>query len=921
MLKLSKYFWLLCLFTATFICYGQNITIEFSVKDSLKRNVSDAQLEIFKDSLYSKTYSTNSDGTVVASLPAGTYTVTVSHASYLPYFKNFTFDKDRKFEVTLYETGNQLEEIVITAKENKGLTTSSKIDRQAMAHLQPSSFADLMELLPGGKAKDPNLTANNAVVIREFGQPSSQYTTGSLGVQFLMDGNPMNSNTDMQVSSNESHSISSTNTVTSRNTTNSGIDMRTISTNDIENVEIIRGIPSASYGDLTSGLVLINRKSGETEWQSRIKVDGFSKLYYLAKGFRAAKNWSINTSLDYLDAKADPRNTHENYQRISGSVRSTARFGIGNNHLKWQTNVDYNLSVDDETVDPDSGYAKVDAYQNKKQYVSLANNFDYKITSGFFNRLQLNTSLKQGYEDLKQTKLVQYSGPTVVSTAMQEGVNEGYFPEISYISYLKTEGRPLDMSFKFIADGSFFTGNIAHNIETGIDFRYSKNNGRGQIYDILKPPSATMSTRPRSYNDIPAYQNLAFFIGDKLQYDFEKHGFMLYAGARVSKMLGIDNKYELSDKIYLEPRGNLQWSAPALTIAGKELKPDLTFGYGTLYKQPTLLMLYPNLRYLDFQQLNFHHPNPDLRYVNFMTYILDVTNYDLVAAKNVKKEVRLDLSYEGHNFFITYFNEDMKSGFRKEDRFRTFYYNRYDASGLDLENMTEKPDINELPYEQRYDFKGYTTQQNGSRTLKKGIEFGYSSPRFKALNTRITLNGAWFKTLYENSTPLHEKPSQSVGGVSFPYVGIYLNDDGYIRSGLNYNCIVDTYLPNLDMNISVSFQGTWFSNEERTKRIAEPYAYYDKDGNVFPFTEQDKTDLYKQWLVRNVTTTDNIATKYTFDIVANLKATKRLYDNLRASLFVNRLFSYYQPYVFNGNIVERNFANEPYFGMELTFNF
>src|SRR5690606_27880921 len=110
-------------------------------------------------------------------------------------------------------------------------------------------------------------------------------------------------------------------------------------------------------------------------------------------------------------------------------------------------------------------------------------------------------------------------------------------------------------------------------------------------------------------------------------------------------------------------------------------------------------------------------------------------------------------------------------------------------------------------------------------------------------------------------------------------------------------------------------------NKERSNRVAEPFAYFDKDGTMFEFTEADKTDLYKQWLVRNVSTTDNLATNYTFDVVANLKATKRLYSDLKASLFVNRLVSYYAPYTFNGRSIERNLWNEPYFGMELTFNF
>ena len=104
------------------------------------------------------------------------------------------------------------------------------------------------------------------------------------------------------------------------------------------------------------------------------------------------------------------------------------------------------------------------------------------------------------------------------------------------------------MSYKLIANALFFTGKISHNLETGFDFKYSKNNGRGQLYDLLKPPYREMSLRPRPFNNIPAHQNLAFFIGDKMQYDFEQHGFMLYAGARVSKMLGMPYEYALGKK-------------------------------------------------------------------------------------------------------------------------------------------------------------------------------------------------------------------------------------------------------------------------------------------------------------------------------------------------------------------------------------
>ena len=48
---------------------------------------------------------------------------------------------------------------LVTAQESRGLATASKIEKHAMEHLQPSSFTDILELLPGGRAQNPSLTA------------------------------------------------------------------------------------------------------------------------------------------------------------------------------------------------------------------------------------------------------------------------------------------------------------------------------------------------------------------------------------------------------------------------------------------------------------------------------------------------------------------------------------------------------------------------------------------------------------------------------------------------------------------------------------------------------------------------------------------------------------------------------------------
>ena len=101
--------------------------------------------------------------------------------------------------------------------------------------------------------------------------------------------------------------------------------MREISTEDIENVEIVRGIASVKYGDLTSGLVNIVRKRGGSDLHARFKSDMKSKLFYLGKGFEWGNKpdrTTLNSSVNFLDSRADPRQTRQNWKRLTASFRA-----------------------------------------------------------------------------------------------------------------------------------------------------------------------------------------------------------------------------------------------------------------------------------------------------------------------------------------------------------------------------------------------------------------------------------------------------------------------------------------------------------------------------------------------------------------------------------------------------------------------
>lgn len=170
----------------------------------------------------------------------------------------------------LVPDGKALGEVTVTASENTSLTSGSRIDRDAMAHLQPTSFTDLLELLPGNISKTPTMGQVNSIELRETGYSSpsgsttasADYAISSLGTSFVVDGAAINTDASLTAVPN----ATSGDAAYQRSTVNRGVDMRTISTDNIESVEVMRGIPSAEYGNLTSGVVNIRRIRRTTPW-------------------------------------------------------------------------------------------------------------------------------------------------------------------------------------------------------------------------------------------------------------------------------------------------------------------------------------------------------------------------------------------------------------------------------------------------------------------------------------------------------------------------------------------------------------------------------------------------------------------------------------------------------------------------------
>jgi hypothetical protein len=806
-----------------------------------------------------------------------------------------------------------LGEVVVTATESRGITSSSKIERHAMEHLQPSSFSDLLELLPGGKASDPVLDSPNLIRLREVPISSSDYATSSLGTSFVIDGAPVSTGANMQSLSGAWDTAA-----TSRDFTNQGVDMRTISTDDIKSVEIVRGIPSVEYGDLTSGLVKIERKKGGHDFSARFKADMDSKLFYIGKDMEWAKHQlSLNLSADYLDAKADPRNNLENYKRLGLSARLNKKWQSNTFALELSSNMDFNGSFDNEKTDPDLNYGAVDKYSSSYNKLVLGLSLNLKTIKSYWLRsISLTSSVAIEHDKMDRTRLVQLSRDTPAATTTEQGESDAVILPYTYTASQSVDGKPLNIYNKISASFSVPTQRISNSLMIGADWQIDKNNGDGQQFDVTRPLYPGVSTRPRQFSIVPATHNVAMFAEESVHFNAGNSRIDILAGVRASGMTHFSNSYEMKGKIYFDPRVNIGWTFPKFKIGNQISFFELAGGIGWHTKMPTMSQLYPDPYYLDLVQLSYYNTNSDYKRINLMTYVIDPTNYSLRPARNLKWEVRADLNISGNRLSVTYFQENMTSGFRSSTVYQSFAYKKYDTSNIDASTLTGPPSLDDLTYTNKQELYGHTITTNGSRTFKKGIEYTFSSKRIESIHTRLTISGAWFKTKYKNSQPVTERPSVVLDGAQLQYAGIYKDDDGYIREMTNTNFTFDTDIPKLKLGFSISAQCTWLTASQTMKKEETPFQYMDSQGNVYDFTEDDKNDTYLKWLVRSYSS--SLFERQTVPFCANLnmKATKKLLnDRLIVALFVNKILDYNPSYTRNGLTVRRHVT--PYFGVEM----
>lgn len=401
----------------------------------------------------------------------------------------------------------RLDEVSVVAQESKaGRATASNISRQAMDHLQTSSLADIMQLLPGGVTENPNLSIAKTFSIRTSGRTASEMN--SLGTSIIVDGSPLSNNANMQTLS---PAISGGGVaVAGGSSPSSGLDIRSISTDNIESIEVIRGIPSVEYGDLTSGAVIVRSKAGREPLTIRFKTDPRIYQTSVSKGLSLGeKAGNLNISGDYAYSVSDVTQSYAFYQRATAKAMYSNLFG----NLSSNTSFDFSLGKDTRLRNPDDERNQLATGANDMGF-RLNTNGTWNINRGWLKNIKYAVS--GNYRDkhsfrqellgnafaaysMSETdgavlsnrpgqKVYDINGKELTNIPGSEtGLIATFLPN-EYFSRYDIYGKEVNIFANVNATFSKTVGNVTNRILVGAGFKSDGNLGDGKVYDLNNPP-------------------------------------------------------------------------------------------------------------------------------------------------------------------------------------------------------------------------------------------------------------------------------------------------------------------------------------------------------------------------------------------------------------------------------------------------
>lgn len=872
----------------------------------------------------------------MTNVPMGKARVQVMYVGKVTIDTLVNVNRDLTLDFTLQNENFNLKEVTVTATQNRaGRSTASNISRQAMDHLQATSLNDLLSLMPGGISQNSALNSSQQINIRQIaGNSSHEEALNALGTAIIRDGAPISNNSNLSAMNPTVSGGASA--MSGGASPSGGVDVRSISTENIESVEIIRGIPSVEYGDLTSGAVIVHTKAGREPLRVKAKTNPNVYQISMGTGYELGKDkGALNVSADYAYNTNDPKATYQHYQRATGKVMYSNTFF--HNQLRSNTSLDFIYGKDTRDQNPDDESTQTTS-EGRDVGFNLNTNGTWNINKGWLQNIRYvlsgNYTDKQSFyetaygsasapysmtttdgailSNFKGQHIFDAEGNRITNFGEEDKNHYAIFLPSSYIGHYEIDSREVNAFAKLTATLFKQSGKVNNRILLGFDFKTDGNVGKGKTFDPTSPPlrnqtSKNSSYRPRPYKDIPFIHQLGAFVEENFVWNIGEREWKMQAGVRFDHASVVGS--------VLSPRFNASFDLIPRTLT-------LSGGYGITSKMPTLLYLYPEKAYFEYVNIN-ELANESIpkneRLFMTTTKVYDTSNENLKVAKNHKAEIGLRLNIGKVSASVTAFQERLKNGYSLDNTFssfHTFMYKEYTRNeNGDLVLASNLPVLN-----------SYYTPTNNMNVKTQGIEFDVNVGRIDAIRTSFQLNGAWMRTQsWNNGYDFYDNSGTSAS--SRTPVAIY--EAGAVKSyrqQLATTLRATHNIPEIGFVVTLTTQAIWNQSNWKTfgnDTIPVGYISLENEVTMFPegkytSTEQLKADGY-DYMLQNPNHSHAIKETYSPYFCFNLNVTKEISDMFRVSFFANNMFRSY-PRVESkrnpGTYISLN--NRFFFGLELS---
>lgn len=623
------------------------------------------------------------------------------------------------------------------------LGPATVIGEEAVRNQTAASLAGVLELVPGVPLQPPGLDRVQQFALRSVpvspggaagvnaGAPGAG-TLASFGTMILLDGVPVSNNANLQ-------SLGPRGEFDIPTSAGGGVDLRRFPASTIERVEVVRGLPSVRYGDLTQGAVLVETRAGAVEPELLTRLDPRGGELSLVGGKRLSSTQTGTVALDAARTAIAPGETDDQSYRFSGQLAHRWESG------RWRL---------DSRLD---GFQLVEDRPENEQFPGVASQSrDNGLRISERARLQHDErSALEFTGALEYVRQRSFSQASRIRTAMPftdrltEGRQEGKFIGGIYSSRVDLEGDAGHLFLRMEETREPQWLDWPQKVRLGAEFRREWGSGPGYQFDIEFPPQVEFNgingfDRPRSYDDIPPIVTTGLYLEDRIQRPVGSGGWWaVQAGVRADLLHDGDWWFSAVRDVAVQPRLMAE-IAPVEWLRFR-------VGAGRVAKTPLLSSLSPGLQYYDLVNVNYYATDPAERLAVLTTRIVDKTNPELgyAVADNFEAGFEADLGRDGAQVTVSLFHSTVEGAVGILAEPTSFLREHFRI--VDSTVGTGRPPAYEEPAYAADSVPILIDRPGNSATMvNRGAELTALFPEITALRTRIEAQGAWIQSRVEN---------------------------------------------------------------------------------------------------------------------------------------------------------------------------